>query len=357
MKKIVFMVLNGEEYGGSEKNVSDLINGLGNNYKISLFCSKDNRIVKEIKTKSNIDIYILGRGLMDFFRITVLLKKISPDIIHLHAARAIVMGRIATHLINIICKKNIKIITTVHGLYLPKSKNNNVFRKMMRFLANKDYRTITVSESDKQMLQTKFNYSSDIKVIYNGININNFSGVDVLQITHTLGFLGRLSEQKNPTIMVELAKRLPDYHILIYGTGPLETKLKKLVIEKKISNIKFMGFSKNVNLAFSTFDILISPSLFEGLPYSYIESLATGTPVICTDVGGVGEIIDNYENGILINLTTDLTIGIVEAVNNIINDYSKYSKSAKSRSAKFSIDKMVRSYKKIYDSVEINEKG
>lgn len=354
MKKIIFIILNGNEYGGSEKNVSDIINNLNGKYEITLICSIGNKIVDKIDKKENIDIYPINRGFFSLVQIYKLLKDISPNIVHLHAARAIFMGRLVTNFVNFIKRKNIKIVTTVHGLYFSSKKNNFIVRGLFKFLSNSDSYTVAVSKKDRELLKTKFNYHKKIEVIYNGINLEKFKKeFSKKKITKNLGFIGRLSHQKNPEVMIQVAQKAEKKHsILIYGEGPLADSLKSKVQNKKLTNISFMGFSEDVTQAFLTIDILISPSLFEGLPYTYIEALAMGTPVICTDVGGVSEIIDNFNNGILIDLKEELSSQIIDGIEEIMNNYSFYSNNAVSKAEKFSIISMVKKYENIYELVE-----
>ncbi|MGM0075964.1 glycosyltransferase [Enterococcus sp. DIV1390a] len=325
MKNLVFIILNGAEYGGSEKNVSDIINNLDPNYQITLICSKNNRIVDRL-TK-NVKIYPMDRGLLSWIKICRFLNKKSPDIVHLHAARAIFMGRVAANLVNFIGKKQIRIVTTVHGLYFSTTKSNFVIRWLFRFLSSKDDCTIAVSKKDKELLIEKYGYNRNVNVIYNGIDTRMFKGIS--HDTNDLGFIGRLSPQKNPEIMIQLAKSVPENcNINIYGEGPLLSGMKAEAVKNNITNIHFKGFSDDITNAFSNIRILISPSVFEGLPYTYIESLASGIPVICTNVGGVNEIVDDLINGILIDREKDILSQILFAIKKISLDYDNFSRNA-----------------------------
>ncbi|WP_161526517.1 glycosyltransferase [Enterococcus sp. JM9B] len=353
MKKIVFIILNGEEYGGSEKNVSDIINNLDREYEITLICSIGNKIVEKINKKENINLFSMKRGIISLVQIYDVLRNISPDIVHLHAARAIFMGRLVTNLVNFIERKNIQIVTTVHGLYFSPKKDNLIVRCLFGFFSSSDACTVAVSKKDGELLKNKFNYKKKIEIIYNGIDLDRFKiKVNKKKITSNLGFIGRLSQQKNPEIMIQLAQKVKkNYDILIYGEGPLAGTLRSEAKEKQLPNISFMGFSEDVVKAFSTIDILVSPSLFEGLPYTYIESLAMGVPVICTDVGGVSEVIDNSVNGILVNSDKELVSQIINGIEEIMGNYSFYSENASLKAEKFSILEMVDQYKKVYESV------
>lgn len=349
MKKICFIILNGYEYGGSEKNVSDIINNLDDNFEVTLICSKENRISEIIENKVNMRIISIDRNLISFIYLGYLINKIKPDIVHLHAARAIFYGRVLVKLVNIFNKKSIKVISTIHGLYLPKKKDNFIIKKMFSLFSKYDFKTVAVSNYDRNVLYKDFGYKNNVEVIYNGVDVDYFCS-NKETIGNTIGLVGRLSEQKNPLALLQLAKILDKkYKFLVYGDGPLRDNLISLSSEMGLSNIEYKGFVKNVREAYENIDLIISLSYSEGLPYSLIEAISMGIPIVSTDVGGVNEIVINGKNGFLVNFNDTYINEISKAIHEVNSNYLTYSKEARKKAFDFSIEEMLNKYINIYN--------
>ncbi|KAA8790312.1 glycosyltransferase family 1 protein, partial [Lactobacillus crispatus] len=100
-----------------------------------------------------------------------------------------------------------------------------------------------------------------------------------------LGNVGRLTQQKNQIfslkIMQKLSKKIPNSKLILLGQGEDEKILRKKVKELKIEkNVIFAGVQKNVNDWYSSFDLLLLTSLYEGLPLTAVEAQANGITMI-----------------------------------------------------------------------------
>lgn len=85
---------------------------------------------------------------------------------------------------------------------------------------------------------------------------------------------------------------------IINGYEEYWSNIKKELENNRIEYI-FLGFQKDIHKIYNSLDILVLPSLSEGLPRSLIEGMSHEIPVIANNVGGVAQIIKNYENGFL----------------------------------------------------------
>lgn len=111
-------------------------------------------------------------------------------------------------------------------------------------------------------------------------------------------FFGRLSEEKGVDIFVEACKALPDIRFIAAGGGPMEDAVKG------VQNIEFVGFKTGEELhrliAEARFSVY--PSIwYENCPLSILESESFGTPVVCTPLGGMPELVDDSKTGIILN--------------------------------------------------------
>ena len=133
-------------------------------------------------------------------------------------------------------------------------------------------------------------------------------------------FAGRLSKEKGIDTLVDIGKLLPsDIQLIILGAGPEEVKIKNLVKNKK--NVHFLGYQTKQNTLslIRGSDILIQPSLQEGISSTLLESMACKTTIIASNVGGNSELIENGLNGILVN-SLDADSFVKQIMNLITND-------------------------------------
>lgn len=131
-------------------------------------------------------------------------------------------------------------------------------------------------------------------------------------------YFGRLSEEKGIEMFVNCCKRLPHINFVIAGSGPLED------ICKGITNVEFVGFKKGeeLNNLISEAMFSVYPSIwYENCPLSILESESLGTPVIASKMGGIPELIENDQTGILIdNINED---NLAEEIDKLYQDKEK----------------------------------
>lgn len=159
-------------------------------------------------------------------------------------------------------------------------------------------------------------------------------------------FVGRLSSVKNIAPIIEATKKyLPDCRLEIIGAGELMENLKD------ISNyrITFTGsiVPAEVKNHMKKADILIMNSLHEGIPMTILEAMSMGLPVVTTDVGGIGEVVQ-YGNDA--EKTDGTSESIIVAVEKIMNNYNTYSKNAYIHSKQFDYRKI---NKKIFEYLNL----
>lgn len=146
-----------------------------------------------------------------------------------------------------------------------------------------------------------------IRVIYNGINLGRFetSGRSN-DLRHQLGIspetrlvttIARLAEVKGHRFLIEAAAslkdRFPRVHYLFVGDGPLRQELEEQADRLGLSgHVIFTGFRDDIPDILCASDIIVLPSLAEGMPLSVLEAMVSGKPIIATDVGSNREVLD-----------------------------------------------------------------
>jgi glycosyltransferase involved in cell wall biosynthesis len=124
------------------------------------------------------------------------------------------------------------------------------------------------------------------------------------------GMVGRLSAQKRPLDLVRLAERLQNVnypaHLLWVGSGELEADFMALIDDLGLKNISLIPAQRDVQPVFAMLSGLVITSAFEGLPVVMLEALSVGIPVLSTDVGAIGEILNRFGSGTIFDPAGDI---------------------------------------------------
>jgi len=146
--------------------------------------------------------------------------------------------------------------------------------------------------------------SKDIIKISNGISSGHFLNLEKKKRNAIhFGFIGRLLRSKNIKFMLKIyalyAKTYPDDRLFIFGKGPEENFIKNFIEENNLSSmIKYQGFVNKFEI-YPSIDVLIHPSLGEGVPNTVLEAMLTDTLVIASNVSGNRDLVKHRTTGLL----------------------------------------------------------
>jgi len=209
--------------------------------------------------------------------------------------------------------------------------------------------------------------SRKISVVHNAILPSSFETVEPVDLKARFGLPsdafvgiagGRFSTEKGQRYLIEAAQSaLPKndhLYFMLFGDGPDLDILRRKVEEAGISDrVLCPGFEANLAGCLKSADILINPSLSEGLPNIVLEAMALGVPVVATAVGGVPELVTHDESGLLVAARD--SAGLAEAILRLAGDSAK--RAALARRAlevvtdSFSFDRQCRELVVVYNSV------
>lgn len=150
------------------------------------------------------------------------------------------------------------------------------------------------------------------------------------QCQNKIIYVCRLAYPKRPDLILKVAAANPQYDLDIVGDGEYYQELKKEF--DSYENIHFYGEIKGFD-KFSEYDVFVLTSESEGLPMAAIEATSASLPVILSNVGGCGEVVD--QNGILIENTTE---ELASALNTVFANYDSFYKAAQKQKNKFDIN-------------------
>ena len=238
-----------------------------------------------------------------------LLKKNKMDIVQLYGLPVNVIARPIAKL------AGCKVIATIRSI--------DSWRRWYHTLLDRltsPYVDLWISNSEagrKIAIQREKVDAKKIIVIHNGINIKEYQRVPEAQITKlkqrygitendiVIGEVANLREMKGHVDVIDaipmIVQQYPNIKFFFAGEDQSNGKIKKYANAKGVNkHVIFAGYCDNIPEILSMFDIFILPSLLEGLPTSIIEAMTIGLPIIASNVGGIPELIDDGENGILI---------------------------------------------------------
>ena len=170
-----------------------------------------------------------------------------------------------------------------------------------------------------------------------------------------IGHVGALEHShKGQLTIIEAAREAqqsrPDWHFLLVGRGNDEARFREAM--NGLENIELVGFVDNVGDYLSAFDLFIYPSLHEAFGSTLVDAMHFGLPIVASNVGGIPEIIDDGENGRLIQ--PEHVDQLCDAMAFILDDESRASSMShanKKKAAHFGAGKMVDAYEEIYRQI------
>lgn len=213
----------------------------------------------------------------------------------------------------------IRVVHTFHGVHVEQygSLTRIFYCLIERGLKVFTDRFICVSQGEQgEALRLGFAVKKRTRVIGNGIDPEVYANVSVdrsrylkefgfPQDAYVIGCVARLEQIKGIGYLLgameELVKKYPQCRLLLVGDGPDREKTESQIRKAGLGDaVRIAGFRYDVPQLLKVFDVFASASLKEGLPYTLMEALASGTPVVATDVTGNRDVITDHQTGLLV---------------------------------------------------------
>jgi glycosyltransferase involved in cell wall biosynthesis len=186
---------------------------------------------------------------------------------------------------------------------------------------------LAVSEAMRRSMGRMGIDMDKIRVHYTGVDLDTFEGGDRDAAKAALDFsgpvilcVGALIPRKGQDLLVRALPQLPDVTLLLAGQGAFRRTLENLAQELGVERrVGFLGSVPHHKLPriFTAADVMALPSESEGLANAWVESLACGTPIVITDVGGARELLDRPDAGRIVERDPD---AIAQAVRTILDN-------------------------------------
>lgn len=245
--------------------------------------------------KRGFEVYILNKkfaikNITNIWTVYKLIKKINPDIVHTAAAEANFHGIVAAKLAG---------VKTIIGEEIGIPNHSSIAQKIFRLVYKLADKVVCVSLSVKNHL-VAINEIPESKgeVIYNPVSVpKQFpkNPSDKFEIV----YVGRLEVVKNVASLIKaFANSNTNAHLTIVGDGRERNSLEDLSSTLNLkSKITFKGFSSEPSKYLSNADLFVLPSFSEGFGIAAAEAMFLKIPVLCSNVGGIPEFVNDGENG------------------------------------------------------------
>jgi glycosyltransferase involved in cell wall biosynthesis len=226
------------------------------------------------------------------------------------------------------------VVITARGCDVNFIPNYYIPRQWIRWAANKCAAIVTVSEALKTRLIELGTRPEKIQVLRNGVDLSLFNcSRDREELRRSLELsrptlltVGRISEAKGQHFIVEAMQALPEFDLLVIGEGEWRDRLTRQVAEMGLAErVRFLGpmpHSKLVNY-YQAADAMLLASDREGMANVLLESLACGTPLVATPVGGNLEVLADNRAGVLMRERT--ASAVADAVKELFRNYPSRS--------------------------------
>jgi len=304
------------------------------------------------------------------FDLARLIRRRKYDIVHTHSSVAGIVGRLAAATARVPA-----IVHHVHGWGLQEGMSIPVrysYLALERLCARFTARLVAVSTQTIQKgLNHRIGSTDKYTLIYNGINLKQFRQeaedpgkrreLGLPPDCKVVGMIGRLDRQKNPLDFIRAAavvgRQHPQARFLLVGDGSLRPECERLIKDLNLEDqCILLGFRSDVSKILPMLTVLVSTSLWEGLPVAFQEAMCAGKPIVSNDVDGVSDVVREGETGYLV--APRRPEETADRILRLLNDdelCNRLGASARLDSMKFSTDQMLREIESLYTGLSVQQ--
>lgn len=303
----VTLVVPFEIFGAAEDYAVILAEGLlDRGWEVTVLCSKAMALrtqVRNLQVKRARICAVTTDGLNGIRELAVCLREFKPDIVHVN--QEYLPGLAAAR-----CARVSGLVVTIHTPAHEPSYSHKG-RVLRLFTSGGVDRWIVLSERNAALLRSRWPSRGDrIRVVAPGLPMPRFghttrdearARLGIAADAVVIGTVCRLEPEKRVDVLLEAAAQVAgNVQVLVVGEGTLLSALREQADLHLPGRVRFLGYRADVPEILSAFDIFCLSSDFEGLPFALLEAMATGLPVVASDVQGSGEAIVSGESGLLV---------------------------------------------------------
>lgn len=301
-----------------------------------------------------------------FFQLINIIRKGKFDIIHTHASIGGLFGRLIAKLNGCPC-----VLWTIHGWAFNYPYGTSVRRRFFKIIEGicdrfTDHYVAVSGDMKEVGVRAGIARPEKIDVIYHGIEVEDFTneegeakeGLGIAESCPVIGTVGRFEPQKALDDLLKAVKLVKERHpriqLILVGDGPLKRDLEGLATDLGIrDNVVFAGWKKEVGSYIASMDVFCLSSLWEALGIVLLEAMAAGKPIVATRVGGVPEVVEEGEGGILVppGRPEELASGIRLLLSSPERRKRMGHYNKEKVKKEFNVEDMIRKYEAMYERI------
>lgn len=361
---IAFLVTNSKPLGGSHIHVRDLAQGLtSEGHRVTVMSGGSGQLPAQLSDRgiAHLTVPHLDRPIRPLGDLRALkalrqrLASLQPDLLSTHSSKAGVLGRLAAD------RLELPVIFTAHGwAFTPgvPTTRRLLYQVIERLVSQKASHIITVSEHDRRLALEQLRIDPErITAIPNGMpDVPTTPRAAPNMGEPRLVMVGRFLPQKDHETLIRalVGLRHRPWTLDLVGDGPRLGKVDSMVRAVGLQDrVRFLGERNDVERVLAGSSIFVLSSLWEGLPRSIIEAMRAGLPVVAARVGGVAELVQDQETGLLVE--PKRADELERAIDFLLTNPAERCKmgvQARQRYAqRFAFERMLNETKRVYERV------
>ena len=283
------------------------------------------------------------------------IRRLRPDIVHTHTAKAGVLGRVAATLTGVGARVHTFHGHLLHGYFSPAVTRSIVLAE--QGLATVTDRLVAVGEGVRdELLAARVGRPGQYVVIAPGVSMDipgtgrsaARAALELAPDGPVVAYVARLTKVKRPDRMIAVARALPDTTFVVAGEGPLEAEVR----QEAPPNVRFLGWRADMENVYSSADLILLTSDNEGMPVTLIEAALCGVPAVATAVGSTGEVV---VDGVTGRTVAPEVTALVDAVRGLLADGDRrraMGEAARRRAEEaFGVERMTTRHRELYESL------
>jgi N-acetyl-alpha-D-glucosaminyl L-malate synthase BshA len=296
-------------------------------------------------------------------KIVEIVRSNQLEVLHVHYAIPHASAALLAKQILAESDIHIPVVTTLHGTDITLVGREASYEPVVSWSINNSDAVTAVSESLKADTYEHFKIRRDIHVIPNFIDFERFNKkpkshfkmaiapIGEKIVVHTSNF--RKVKRVGDVIRIfDLIQQQTPAKLLLIGDGPERSNIEKVCRELHVCDkVTFLGKQEAVEEILSVCDLFLLPSERESFGLSALEAMACEVPVICSNAGGLPEVVDHGVNGYLADVG-DVETMAHYAIELLKNDQTlkEFGKEALTKAKQFSLDNIINEYLAVYES-------
>jgi glycosyltransferase involved in cell wall biosynthesis len=348
--------------GGVARHVVALVDALPpGRFAVDVACPRGSLTWTRLEGRPDVELHAIRRHRRphpDDARSWATLQRLvgRADVIHVHSSKAGFIGRLASFLRG----KSQACLFSPHGwsFWAAHGLESRFYVQLERMAARWCHTIVALSQDERDAgLAERIGRPGQYRVIPNGVLLERYA-LPREPVRGRILMVGRLARPKRPDLalraLASVRESVPEAELHLVGEGPLRAQAEALTAELGLNGaVKFLGNREDVPELLARAECALLASDYEGCPLAVVEAMAAGVPVVATDAGGTGELVEPGRTGELGPLGD--ARGLATALESVLSNPTRAAElgveGRRVAEARLSLDTMVGSLVQLYDEV------